>query len=673
MDPSRRHTIGLTRYFVLVSAAAMIALGFALVIVTTNAMNAQTHQLAIAAARDVTTYAVSPLTLREFQAGALNNPHIGDVHTATIGFADRLIELQLWTPTGGLLYTSRGTVDGALPDLDRFDQVLAARRSIAVPAIELQDHGGASATRRPAVDVYLPIDAGMLTAGAGNHDQVVGIAVVRLDDDDSQATVASATRTVTGVVVLGLLLLWLVLLRTVQTTSRRLRATALENARLAMLDSLTGLPNRRLLAERMRRAIGQARSEGTRVGLVLLDIDRFKEINDTLGHDRGDELLEQVAERMRAALRDADLVARLGGDEFAILLPDVASVDNARLLAERVRTLFDPPFELGELVLHVEPSIGVACLPDHAADASQLMRTADVAMYRAKHGRTGVAVYSQQTDQSSTARLQLLGELHQALREARGDELQMYYQPKVDLSTGRTVGFEALMRWHHPQRGILTPDLFIPLAEHSGVIHELTRFALDASIRQLADWRTDGWQVPVAVNLSAHDVTRDTVVDEIATLLDRYGVPARLLEVEITETALVFEPARIIPVLGRLGRLGVRVAIDDFGIGSTSISQLRNLPVDTLKIDQLFIRDLTEPGRESPEVIVQAMVDLAHSFGLEVVAEGVEDEATAVLLTQLGVDQAQGYFFARPLPAAQLDPPTSPLRARRAGAAPRGS
>jgi predicted signal transduction protein with EAL and GGDEF domain len=370
-----------------------------------------------------------------------------------------------------------------------------------------------------------------------------------------------------------------------------------------------------------------------------------------------------VAARLRGALREDDMVARLGGDEFAILLPDVRSVADADAAARRVRQLFVPPFMLGDLALHVDTSIGVACLPDHADDASSLMRMADVAMYTAKTHRLGVSVYSPEEDDSSPARLVLLGDLHRALSVE--DELELHYQPKIDLRTGRTVGLEALMRWRHPTRGMLPPDLFVPLAEQSGLIHDLTRYALGVCVAQLAAWRDEGGEpVPVAVNLSAHDVTSPAVVEVIEGLLARYDVPPALLEVEITETALVTDPSRVVPVLQRLGDTGVRVSIDDFGIGNTSISQLRDLPVHGLKIDRLFVADLGADGRRGSEVVVKAMVDLAHSFGLEVVAEGVEDDGTAEALRRLTVDQAQGYLYSRAVPAARLRPEDLPRSSR---------
>ncbi len=645
MSPAAPRPIGLTRYFV-VSSVAMVLLGVAIVVVATGAMRHENVRIGAATATDVVAYAVGGIPVDAFDA-ALSGPD--GVSNAVGGFSDRLLELRIWSLDGALVYP-QGQPAAAVDPV----RLAAAAAGSSDPRLVAVPDGAGST--RAALDVYVPVRADMTAAGPGAGGEVVGVGEVVLDHTEAAGALRNAQRTLVLVVSLGMLTLWLVLYRTVHSSSLRLRTTAMENARLAMLDSLTGLPNRRLLADRMRRAIGQAHDEAGRVGLVLLDVDRFKDINDTLGHDRGDELLEQVAERLHDAVREDDLVARLGGDEFAILLPRLASVQDAERVAEKVHSVFAPPFRLGEMTLHVQTSVGVACLPDHAADASSLMRTADVAMYTAKQHRTGVSVYSSANDDTSQARLVLLGDLHRALQEGFGPapELQMHYQPKVDLVTGRTVGLEALIRWQHPARGMLAPGLFVPLAEQSGLIHELTGYALRQCITQLSAWHTEGRTTPVAVNLSAHDVTSERVADVIESLLSDLEVPAELLEVEITETALVADPSRIVPVLARLARLGVRVAIDDFGIGNTSISQLRNLPVDQLKIDQLFIRDLDEVDREGPEVIVQAMVDLAHSFGLEVVAEGVEDERTALVLRRLGVDQAQGYYFARPMPADQL-------------------
>ena len=713
-----RRRLSLTRYFVVVSLVSVVALGLALVWVSSSVMRQQAVRLGTVTATSVSAYAVAPVTAEDFRTGILDDTTHDAVASATAGFKDKLVELRLWSSDGRLMYSTAENTTTGLPDTTRYEKVRASGQPDARLITDVRSMPGGQAlasTERPVLDVYVPVRAGDTAApdtavGTQPADAIVGAAEVMIDQTVSQQALADAVRTVTLVVVAGLVLLWLLLFRTVHTTSRRLQATALENARLALLDSLTGLPNRRLLADRMRRGIEQARDEGTRVGLVLLDIDRFKDINDTLGHDRGDELLEQVADRMRESLRDEDIVARLGGDEFAVLLPDVRTVANAERLAQRIRALFVTPFRLGGMELHVEPSLGVACLPDHADDASSLMRTADVAMYSAKVHRTGVAVYDPEEDHSSPARLELLGDLHRALDEqgvgpdaapavaddaqaddvpdeaaaaepapvdplvlASDDErlrqLEMYYQPKVDLSSGRVVGLEALVRWRHPVHGMLLPSSFIPLAEQSGLIHVLTAFALRESVRQLAEWRTKGRTTPVAVNLSAHDVATGAVVDLIERLLAEYEVPASLLQVEITETALIADTSRVVPVLERLSALGVKVAIDDFGIGNTSIAQLRELPVNDLKIDRLFVSDLRDDNREGSQLVVQAMVDLAHSFGLRVIAEGVEDADTAAILARLGVDQAQGFFYAHPSPAGDVEARRRLVRPRR-GAVP---
>ncbi|VTR75339.1 putative bifunctional diguanylate cyclase/phosphodiesterase [Cellulomonas hominis] len=618
----------------------MLALGVALVLVTSNVMQAQAQRDGIALARSIESYASQSVPEQAFTVGVLGPAESAVVTDQVDGFRE-LRRLRIWTVDGTLLYDSQADATG-FPDGDRLDAATRQRQPVAEVVTEVrgEEFGGTETT---LLDVYVPVQ----------HDGVVvGAAEVMLDYQGTSDAVAAATRTVTLVVVGGLVLLWLLLFRTVWNASRRLQSSALENARLALLDSLTGLPNRRMLADRLERAIGEHRETGSIVGLALLDIDRFKDINDSLGHDRGDELLQQVADRLRGDLREEDVVARLGGDEFAILLPDVRSVADADAAARRVRQLFVPPFMLGELALHVDTSIGVACLPDHADDASSLMRMADVAMYTAKTHRLGVSVYSPEEDDSSPARLVLLGDLHRALGVE--DELELHYQPKIDLRTGRTVGLEALMRWRHPTRGMLPPDLFVPLAEQSGLIHDLTRYALRTCVAQLERWQAMGEPVPVAVNLSAHDVTSHAVVEVIEGLLAAHDVPSSLLEVEITETALVSDPSRVVPVLQRLADLGVHVSIDDFGIGNTSISQLRDLPVHGLKIDRLFVADMSGTGREGSEVIVKAMVDLAHSFGLQVVAEGVEDSGTAEALRRLTVDQAQGYLYSPAVPADRL-------------------
>jgi len=364
---------------------------------------------------------------------------------------------------------------------------------------------------------------------------------------------------------------------------------------LAVTDTLTGLPNRRLLAERLERASIISQRTGARVGLLLLDIDRFKEVNDTLGHDRGDQLLRQVADRLVGAVRDMDTVARLGGDEFAILLPSVARVEDAEELSRRVIDAFDASFELEGLDLHVDASIGLAVLPDHADDVTSMMQRADVAMYVAKSAHIGMSTYSSESDAHNTERLVLLGDLRHAL-DVEG-ELEIFYQPKVNLTSGEVVGLEALLRWNHPVHGLVMPDDFIPLAERTGLIHPLTRHVLELVVKQVSEWDRAGREVPVAVNLSGRNLNEPRFVDYIADLLDRYAVHPCLLELEITESAMIDDPAGAQAMLNRLASLGLQISVDDFGTGYTSMAQLERLPLRALKIDRSFVwRMLDDPS-----------------------------------------------------------------------------
>jgi len=659
---TRRSRWALTRYFAAVSIVSVLILGGGLVWTTTRIMREQALRAGASAARLVEPSVRDVVPATAYQAGAIDAPTREHLDRVYAEFSGQVVGMRLWNADGTLLYDANPHSSAAFPRTDPFDRAVRLGEvsteivTVTIGEVGDPDDPAPQAQQLTALSVYVPVVVGDLRVGALE---------LSLDYTETDEALQDAARTVTLVISAGLLLLWLLLFRTVRNASKTLQTSALENARLALLDPLTGLPNRRMLMDRMRRAIDQAEEDGTGVGLVLLDVDRFKDINDSLGHDRGDELLVQVAHRLRAALRERDVVARLGGDEFAILLPAIRSVANAERLAQRVRNLFAPAFNLGGLDLHVDSSIGVACIPEHAVDASGLMRKADVAMYTAKTHRTGVAVYSPDEDDSSPARLVLLGDLHRALADRQ--ELVMFYQPKISLTTGQTVGLEALMRWVHPTRGLLVPDLFVPLAETSGLIHDLTAFALETTIAQLARWQAEGREMPVAVNLSAHNLTSTQVAETIEELLHAHQVRPDLLEVEITETALVHDPSRVVPVLEQLADIGVLVSIDDFGIGNTSISQLRDLPVARIKIDRTFIHDLTGASqRAGSEMIVKAMVDLAHSFGLEVVAEGVEDSDTEALIRALGVDQAQGFLYSQPVPADEVPEP-EPSSARGAG------
>jgi diguanylate cyclase (GGDEF)-like protein len=436
----------------------------------------------------------------------------------------------------------------------------------------------------------------------------------------------------------GLLLLFATLFRIVAGASRRLRHQALH-------DALTGLPNRTLLHRSTERAL---RSDGEGA-MLLIDLDRFKEVNDTLGHDHGDELLVEVAARLRRAVRRGDTLARLGGDEFAVLLDGLPHRGAAVELAARLQEALRRPFALRGVSIELEASIGVALYPSHGTTVSTLLQRADVAMYDAKRGGHGIATYSAERDPYSADRLGLLAELRRAIAEG---ELVLHYQPKVALATGAVVGVEALVRWQHPTRGLLAPDKFVPLAERTGAIAGLTRWVVDAALAQHRAWRDRGVDLPIAVNLAAANVVDVALPDAIAGLLARHGVAGDRLECEISEHTVMADPLRASDVLDRVRALGVRLSLDDFGTGHSSLAYLKRLPLDEVKIDRSFVSGMTED--ENDMVIVRSTIDLARNLGLVVVAEGVESAEIMDELAALNCDTAQGFHLSRPLPADEL-------------------
>ena len=464
------------------------------------------------------------------------------------------------------------------------------------------------------------------------------------------ATIAEKKRELFAVLFGGLAILYLVLFRLVATASRRLRTQVDENRRLALHDALTGLPNRALLADRIERAAKQIARRGGSAAVLLIDLDRFKEINDTLGHAYGDVLLVQVAQRLTETLRDADTAARLGGDEFCVLALDVDGLEGARELGARVIAALHEPFQADGVTLDVEASIGIALAPNHGGDADTLLRCADVAMYTAKQDKLGISCYDATADHNTPARLGLLGELRRALEA--GDQLVLHYQPKVDITTGRLVGVEALVRWQHPERGLVPPGEFIPVAEGTGLIHALTDHVIDEALRQSRCWSDAGEDIQVAVNVSTRCLLDLTLPGRVTALLERHGVPARLLRIEITEDTLMADPARALVVLNELNEIGVRISVDDFGTGYSSMTYLKSLPVDELKVDRSFVLDMQREA--TTNILVRSVVDLGHNLGLSVVAEGVEEHATLSTLQQLGCDIAQGFYLARPMPPEAL-------------------
>jgi diguanylate cyclase (GGDEF)-like protein len=417
----------------------------------------------------------------------------------------------------------------------------------------------------------------------------------------------------------------------------------------ALHDGLTGLPNRTLLRDRTGQAIRLADRELVPAALLLIDLDRFKEVNDTLGHRYGDELLVQVGERLRAGLRKVDTVARLGGDEFAVLLPKIAHRQGAVEVARKLQSALAEPFTLEGLALDVEASIGVALYPDHANNPDELLQRADIAMFAAKDTHTEFVVFDPKLDQHSPRRLALLGELRRAIED---EQLLLHYQPKVDARSGQVLGVEALVRWQHPEHGLVPPGEFIPLAERTGLIGPLTHYVLNRALWQCRQWLEQDHELSVAVNVSARRLLDLSFPDEVAGLLTTWEVPARLLVVEITESTIMADPAHALQILGRLHEMGVQLSIDDFGTGYTSMAYLKTLPVHELKVDRSFVSQMTSSSSDA--VIVRSTVELGRNLGLRVVAEGVEDSLTLQNLEALGCDAIQGFHISRPMPPEDL-------------------
>lgn len=417
---------------------------------------------------------------------------------------------------------------------------------------------------------------------------------------------------------------------------------------LSLHDTLTGLPNRAAIQREIEQFF--ARDTHTIGALLFIDLDRFKEINDTLGHQVGDHLLQLIGPRIASELSEIKhTIARMGGDEFAIFLPDIQHQTQALVVAHRILDALRLEFDLEVFCAEISASIGVVLAPIQAADVSTLMRYADVAMYNAKIQMTGIAVYRPDIDPHSPKRLAMMSELGRAIRE---DQLCLYFQPKVDLFTKLFYGVEALIRWNHPELGFVSPGEFIPIAEATSLIHPLTAWVLEKSIAQCCLWRAQDLPLTVAVNLSARNLLDENMPKLVSRLLQKYNLPAAALEIEITESAIMIDPARALRVLQQLHELGVQLSIDDFGTGYSSLAYLKKLPVQTLKIDIFFIRNMLNDPQD--ELIVDSTIRLAHSLNLKVVAEGVENEALVQRLTAMGCDDAQGFHIGRPMPVAQI-------------------
>ncbi len=429
-------------------------------------------------------------------------------------------------------------------------------------------------------------------------------------------------------------------------TEKKRQTAALQHQ--ALHDALTELPNRTLLSDRIRQSILLAQREHHHLALLVMDLDRFKDINDTLGHQYGDQVLQHVSERMRGCLRESDTIARLGGDEFAILLPNTA-LDQAKSIADKILHAIEEPFLIGDQILHISGSIGITLYPQHGEDEVTLLQRADVAMYVAKREHRGSTIYDPSADQHSLRNLALLGELRGAIEH---DQLLLHFQPKVDLSNGKVYGVESLVRWQHPEHGMMYPDEFVPLAEQTGLIAPLSLWALRSALSTCRHYRADDMELDIAVNLSVRNLQDSNFPNKVASLVDELCGDAGRLRLEITETAIMADPGRALEVLNRLSAMGIKLSIDDFGTGYSSLAHLKQMPVDELKIDKSFVIGMLDD--ENDAMIVRSVIDLAHNIGIKVVAEGVENQQVYDKLKEIGCDAVQGYYMCPPVTADDL-------------------
>lgn len=456
-----------------------------------------------------------------------------------------------------------------------------------------------------------------------------------------------ATRLFIAVIIILWVAIWVALIISTAITRRlRKQTEALEHQSLH--NELTNLPNRTKLLREIDKAIDAARISKKHAALVILDLDNFKDINDTLGHRVGDFLVTEIGKRLSAELWDRDIIAHMGGDSFAVLLT-IQDISHCAIVTNKLLDIIASTYTIEGMTINVEASMGIASYPQHGHDASTIYRCAEIAMYHAKENDEDYSFYDSAKDPFNLKRLKLMGDLKYA---AERNELELYYQPKVNLSNGDVLGVEALIRWHHPQHGMIPPDEFIPLSEQTGIIKTITEWVISTAVSHCKEWQDLGQNMSVAINLSPrvlHDIQLPT---KVATILQESGLAPESLTLEITETAVMTDPVRALDVLSRLHSMGIKLSIDDFGTGYTSMSYLRQLPIDEIKIDKSFVLDLLK--NHNDVVIVQSIIDLARNMGLQVVAEGIEDDETYRELINHKCDFAQGYYISRPLPLKEL-------------------
>ena len=626
--------LSLLSRFAIVSAVPIVLLGMVLIASLNGLVRDRALEAGNREARVLVRLGVQPILGSNRLGAGVSEPQRQDLSSLMDDAGTAAITgLELWNADGVLVFSSEGRE--------------AARARPEGEAFATASRGNLTSRLRDGAESMLVSHVPIYGPGRG---AAIGVARVSAPYEPLIAQSRRAVTRLYWVLLVGLGILYGVLFRMVGQASTRMRAQAEQNERQATHDALTQLPNRVLFADRVNQAISAAARDGGTVAVMIMDLDRFKEINDTLGHDHGDFLLQQIGPRITSVIRDSDTIARLGGDEFAILLPTVPDPAAAVHVAEKVRRALHQPFIVKGLTLDVGASIGISFFPGHGSTVETLLQRADVAMYVAKAAHTGCETYTAERDQYSPRRLALVGELRNALRA--NDELVVFYQPKFDLMTGEVAGVEALLRWEHPVRGMVTPDQFVPLAEHTGLIEPLTQYVLENALAQCRRWMDESIDLSVAVNLSVRNLLDPELPDKVVELLRKWGVPPSRLKLEITESFIMADPKRATATLDRLAELGVELSIDDFGTGYSSLSHLKRLPVNEIKIDKSFVMNMD--ADENDSVIVRSTIDLGRNLGLKVVAEGVETETVWSALGRMGCDQAQGYWRSKPKPASEL-------------------
>jgi diguanylate cyclase (GGDEF)-like protein len=560
-----------------------------------------------------------------------------------------LARIKIWNAHDKVIYSDDHSLIGrTLEPSDDLENALAGKPNSAdVVTPGLHTETASEVGLGQLVEVYVPLRF----AASGPPE---GAFEIYLSYNQIAAAIARDKRMIALLVAIGLGLLWLILFRIVAQASRRLSRQTGENYRLAHYDPLTGLPNRTLFIQGVAETVRREASQPDTVAVLLIDLDRFTEINNTLGHSNGDRVLCEVARRLSATFAGEAQLARLGADEFAILCPGTQGEAGARAAAAAVQASLEPPVVVDGVALNVEASIGIAVMDDRAAGADVLLQRADTALARARARASRVHVHSPACDYFDANRLILLGEARTALE--RG-EFVLHYQPKVDLQRRLITGVEALVRWNHPQRGLLGPQEFIPQIEPTALVGPFTLHVIEQALGQMVAWRRRGIDLEMSVNLSARNLLDPELPEQIAELLRRHGIPPQRLTTEVTESAALVDPERAVAGLEALRSSGVGVSIDDFGTGNASIEYLATLPANELKIDRSFITNMLEDKRA--EAIVRSTIDLARNLGLTVVAEGIETEAVMEHLATLGAQTGQGYVISRPLPAEELTPQLS--------------